>query len=161
MLTDMRADPRAGQLELLLRLVNLGLLEQMTQQLPSRPAEARREEIPVEVAIADWESEAEAVAALTVPRFDVDPAGVPSLHDDVTVLHDPRQDQWYLAVAGSLEYVLDDEWLTFVQHIDGQASVAEILASTGIDPEAVQAALADSIELGVVVVQRVPVGAKS
>ncbi|GIH10809.1 asparagine synthetase [glutamine-hydrolyzing] 2 [Rhizocola hellebori] len=161
MLADLQADSRAGQLEFLLRLVNLGLLEQMTAQLPARPVDAVRAAIPVEVRVADWESEADSLAQQTIPQIIIEPADVPVLDDDVTVLHDPRQDQWYLAVAGSLEYVLDAEWLTFVQHIDGHASVADILARTGIDAAAVGTALADSVELGIVVLQRLPLGVSS
>lgn len=81
-----------------------------------------REEYPV-----DGESGVDDVVALTTGARRWDGHSRLALADDAVLLRD-TDETWYVAVDGSLEYVLDHEepWLAFLRGLDGTSTVHQI-----------------------------------
>ncbi len=130
--------PAAGNVELLLNVVNLGLLDVMTAQLPAPPAQAAPRPIPVELSAPDWEHNASEIIALVVAEPEIDHEVAYSLADNVLLACVPAlPDTWFIAVDGSFEYEIsaadDSGWLALLQALDGHLTLAEALAKTGAD----------------------------
>ncbi|MFI8186221.1 asparagine synthase (glutamine-hydrolyzing) [Actinacidiphila glaucinigra] len=146
--------PMSGYVERLLPLLNLCLLDVMTTELPPPPSEsaARLPEIRPRVPVTDWDSEQEGLSrrVLTAPAWSE--RSVLRLADEVTLLRSSTDDTtWYLAVNGSLEYVLDDdsqEWLAFLRNLDGVHAVDEVCAIAGLSVGPLGALLDESVDLG-------------
>lgn len=149
----LRSDPAAGRVEFLLRLVNLGLLDQMIRQPPPAPVTWQALPVPVEVTIAGWPAERARLEAQILGREPLTADVVPALADDVLLLHAQHdQDLWYLAVDGSLEYVLseseDPGWLGVLRLIDGERSLGQILTASGSRYQDIHTPLWEAAELG-------------
>jgi asparagine synthase (glutamine-hydrolysing) len=150
-----RLEDDPGQdLEHLLRLVNLGLLEQMVAELPAPPITWPAAPLPRELEVTSWELEREAIRAEVLPSRPVPLDAVPRLGDGVMLLRpEPEDGTWFLVVDGSLEYVIDEEedaeWLRFLRALDGRRELGEILSETGCELEALHALLAEAAEVGV------------
>jgi asparagine synthase (glutamine-hydrolysing) len=145
------ADPTGDRVEILLRLVNLGLLEQMTSALPEPPVATRFDRVPVALSIEDWAGTREKIELLTVPRPRIEPDQVVRRGAGVTLVSNVDEPTTcYVAVDGTLEYVVDGgsdpEWLGFLLAVDGRRSVAEILARTGADLDRVYPLLQEAVE---------------
>ncbi len=122
-------------LELLLRLVNLGLLDEMTQSLPpTRPSDAA---LPVEV--GDERSRA-GQREVVFGRQSTDPDQVLRLGDHVLLL-DGSDGQAFLAVNGELKFVLDHEtdaaWLATLRGFDGVTGLALVCSQAGSELDSV------------------------
>lgn len=154
-LNGMRDRPGTPDIEFLLRLVNLGLLDQMTRQLPTLPVDAPRRELPSTVSTMD-------VAALSGRMYDsVEPLphDLITLGDQVQVVHahtDPTV--LYIAVDGQFEYVVDStddpDWHAFLCAVDGERSLAQVLATAATSLPAVTTTLRDAVDLGIIVTTR-------
>ncbi|MFH8337115.1 asparagine synthase (glutamine-hydrolyzing) [Streptomyces sp. AM6-12] len=152
-LRRLEQDPSAGHVELLLRVVNLGLLERMTRDLPTPHVESRKAPVPQSVPVTDWAAEREAVEARVVRRPEVTQEQVLELPEHVLLLHSADEPAvWYLVVDGSIEYVLDEvenpDWLRFLHALDGKRPYGELVAALGADPAAVTPLAAEALELG-------------
>ncbi len=139
-------------LELLLRLVNLGLLDEMTQSLP--PTQSSNAALPVEVGGERTRAEQR---ALVFGAPTVDPALVLRLGDDVLLL-DGADGQSFVAVNGELRFVMDHEadagWLGVLRGIDGATDLAAACAKAGCELESVTELVDQSLLFGLLV----PVG---
>jgi asparagine synthase (glutamine-hydrolysing) len=151
MLARMTADPESERVEMLLRLVNLGLLEQMTADLPEPPVTTAFDRLPVALPIADWAGQRDKIELLTVPRPRVGLDDVVRRGAGVTLVSavdDPAI--CYVVVDGALEYVVDGDadadWLRFLLAVDGERSVAQIVAQTGCEFDRVEPLLQDALE---------------
>jgi asparagine synthase (glutamine-hydrolysing) len=152
-LRGLEAQPSAD-VELLLRLVNLGLLEQMLADLPSPPVEWPAQPLPREVEVTDWELDGAAIRAEVLPARPLPLDAVPQLADGVLLVRaEPEDGTWFLVVDGSLEYVIDEDedadWLRFLRAVDGTRELGEILADTGAELEALQGLLDEALDVGV------------
>ena len=152
-LRSLEARPSAD-VELLLRLVNLGLLEQMLADLPPPPVEWPAQPVPREVEVTDWELDGAAIRAEVLPARPLPHDAVPRLADEVLLVRaEPEDGTWFLVVDGSLEYVIDEEedadWLRFLRAVDGTRELGEILADTGSELEALQGLLDEALDVGV------------
>jgi asparagine synthase (glutamine-hydrolysing) len=157
-LATLRRDPAAGGVEVLLRLVSLGLLESMVRDLPPAMVDSPRAAVAQGLVVPEWD--ATTMAALTMPVVEMDVSLTPALAGHVVLLVPPgRDDIGYLAVDGSLEYVADGDWLEFLSLVDGAASVRDILAKMGREVEAILEPLTDSVQLGLLEVTKVGVAA--
>ncbi len=155
MLGRLQADPSSGHVEFLLSLVNLGLMEQMTETLPGPHCRAEAAPVPLSVDVTDWDAESERIEAVVVRRPPIGPDAVASLADSALLLRDGAQESvWYIAVNGEIEFVLDEEetpqWLRLLRAMDGQHTVGELLDKLGDDLESVHEHLTDAVDLGVV-----------
>ncbi|MFJ8011893.1 asparagine synthase (glutamine-hydrolyzing) [Streptomyces sp. NPDC096339] len=152
-LRTLQRDPSRGHVELLLRVVNLGLLEQMTLERPAPHIDSAAAPVALRVPVADWDAERELVEEQVVPRAELDPSGVLALDESVLLLCDPAEPaQWYLLVDGTTEYVLDadedPDWVRLLRGLDGKRPLAEVLADLDIEAAAVAPLVAESLELG-------------
>jgi asparagine synthase (glutamine-hydrolysing) len=152
-LRSLEASPSAD-VELLLRLVNLGLLEQMLADLPPPPVEWPAQPVPREVEVTDWELDSAAIRAEVLPARGLPVDAVPRLADGVLLVRaEPEDGTWFLVVDGSLEYVIDEEedadWLRFLRAVDGTRELGEILGDTGSELEALQGLLDEALDVGV------------
>lgn len=139
MLRRLENEPEPWDFEYLLRLVNLGLLDQMARELPVTPLAAPTYRVVTSAEVDDWERDGEVVAARVRQRARPEPDQVVGFTDDVLLVNAPdTPDRLYIAVNGAFEYVVDrDEdpaWWTFLREVDGKHTVAELLQSSG-DPE--------------------------
>ncbi|MER7208142.1 asparagine synthase (glutamine-hydrolyzing) [Streptosporangium sp. NPDC000239] len=136
-----------AQVEILLRLVNLGLLSQMVSDLP--PPVVDMSAGPVPVALGG-ENEARTEEILGCAPS-VEPGSVPAQEDGFLLLADTTAEgTWYVAVDGAVRYVLekDDDWLDLLRSVDGARSVAEIAELTGRPGDQVARQVAEAVEHG-------------
>ncbi|MET7573521.1 asparagine synthase (glutamine-hydrolyzing) [Streptomyces sp. NPDC005492] len=136
-------------LELLLRLVNLGLLDEMTQSLPpTRPSEAA---LPVEVS---GERSREEQRELVFGRPTVDSGLVLRLGDDVLLL-DGADGQSFVAMNGELRFVIDHDtdaaWLSVLRGLDGATDLGSVCARADCELESVTELVDQSLLMGLLV----------
>ncbi|MGW7534884.1 asparagine synthase (glutamine-hydrolyzing) [Amycolatopsis sp. NPDC054798] len=155
-LRGLEKDLTPFDVEYLLRLVNLGLLDQMTRSMPALPVDAPRYEILPVADEADWEDDGARLAARLrrVPAPQPDEAV--EFGEDVLLVHAPDDPSTlYLAVDGRFEYVVDadeaPEWWAFLRGIDAQRTVAEIVAAAGLQYDDVHETLRDALDAGLLV----------
>jgi asparagine synthase (glutamine-hydrolysing) len=155
-----RLEQRPGpDVELLLRLVNAGLLEQMVAEVPEPPISWPAQPLPRELHVTSWDAERDAIEDELLPRGPLPLDAVPDFADDVLLVRaePPERATWFLVVDGSLEYVIDEaedaEWLGFLRAVDGERELGEILARLGDGLDALEPVLREAIEVGVLVLR--------
>ena len=141
-------------IEFMLRLVNLGLLDQMVRSLPAFPVDVPRAEVLRAIEITDWESEGHGVAD-RMHRV-AEPAGdsVIAFGPEVLLVHAPSDpDVLYVAVDGRFEYVAetgeDPHWCAFLKAVGEGGTLADILTRGGLEYPDVKSALRDALDAGV------------
>jgi asparagine synthase (glutamine-hydrolysing) len=130
--------PTSGQLELLLRVVNLGLLDQLSSEpqphhyrlIPSATAER--------VVVDDWATDATAVSSRVLATLHIDGDSVLELDDSVLLLHgDAESTDWFVLVDGQIMFVIDEiedaSWLGLLRALDGKRSVNELVGEDGFE----------------------------
>ncbi|WP_433386939.1 asparagine synthase (glutamine-hydrolyzing) [Micromonospora sp. KLBMP9576] len=155
-LRRLREDPTSGHVEFLLRVVNLGLLEQMTNELPGHPLGAGAASVPERIVVHDWDLQLSETEASVLRRPPVAPNAVVALADNVLLLHSPADPaSWYIVVDGAIEFVVDETespvWLALLRALDGVRSIASLLSELDSDPDEVQELLLEAIDAGVLV----------
>lgn len=156
-LRRLETNPQSGRVELLLRLVNLGLLEQMTQQaaLPSTPYAIG--EMPTAVDVKDWEEAKMEIESRSLGRQPLDGSLVLKLGENVMIL-DSTGDQWtsYIALDGQLEYVVDGYaepcWLEFLREVDGERSIEKIVNGLRSGNDGVDRLICEALDFGILTV---------
>jgi asparagine synthase (glutamine-hydrolysing) len=121
-LAEAAEDPTTERVEMLLRLVNLGLLAGMLADLPAPLVGTPAGPAPRAVPLTDT------VAAGLGLRPPVAADAVVRLRPGVLLLNGGST--WYLAVDGSLEFEPEDEWLRVLQGVDGVRTAGEVVAGT-------------------------------
>jgi asparagine synthase (glutamine-hydrolysing) len=125
----------ASGVEMLMRVVNMGLLAEMAAA-PPRLADLS----PGAVRISEASVDADATeGALTSRRSAHD---VPALAEGVQLLTDARG-EWFLLHEGQIEYVFEDgnPTLAVLTQIDGETPFGEVIDKSGVDEEKVRADL--------------------
>ncbi|MER5642200.1 asparagine synthase (glutamine-hydrolyzing) [Kitasatospora sp. NPDC002227] len=135
-LRRLREDREHGSLELLLRVVNLGLLERMTEQLPPEPSAVPTTTTLRSVPVEDWDESAAELGELTLHRPEIAPDAAYTLGPQVLLAAaDDGQGTWYVIVDGAVEYVVeetaDETWLALLRGLDGSCSLREAVAKAG------------------------------
>ncbi|MEV8509751.1 asparagine synthase (glutamine-hydrolyzing) [Actinoplanes sp. NPDC051475] len=147
-------DPGSGHVEQVMRVVNLGLLDAMTQSMPARPAVAARAALPVALDGRTWLDAPAETARRVLQLADLGPTDVPSLRPGTSLLHDPAVQMWYVAVDGVLEYEIDADsdpsWLAFLRAVDGQRCLDDVLGSIEVSLADVTEQLQSAVEIGLV-----------
>lgn len=123
--------PTPGGLELLLRVVNLGLMEQLSADPPGHHHLCAAAAVPAREIVPAWTPQ---VARELTERLgaatQVDPAAVPTLDDSVLLLHGDDGTEWFVVVDGQIEFVVDEledaAWLSVLRGMDGRRSLAEL-----------------------------------
>jgi asparagine synthase (glutamine-hydrolysing) len=156
-LRTVTANPDSEQAVLLLRLVNLGLLDQMLRDLPPPLVDQPAAALPRSVLVADWSRERGAIEGLVLDRPALRGDLVPRLLPGVELLRpvaDPELT--YVAVDGAIEYVLSEEnaaWRGFVERVDGVRSLGELAASLGCGLDALAADLYEALDCAVLLLE--------
>ncbi|MGW0589565.1 asparagine synthase (glutamine-hydrolyzing) [Streptosporangium sp. NPDC002607] len=153
-LRRLEANPQSGRVELLLRLVNLGLLEQMVRQPAPPPTPYAIGEVPTVVKINDWEEARMEIESRSVGRRPLDRSLVLKLGENVMIL-DSTGDKWtsYIAFDGQLEYVVDGYaepcWLQFLREVDGKRSIEKIVSSIRGGMDEVEKLIWEALDCGI------------
>jgi asparagine synthase (glutamine-hydrolysing) len=145
------ADPLAMHAELVIRLVNMGLLDRNIARADLAVASPALEAITVR----DWDEEERAVARrLGVDEPAIDLAQVPAFADGagLAVAVSPTSEA-VLLKDGQVCFTLDPSgpWFETLRAVDGQANVAELLERIGARPEDVLPQLTEAVEAGILV----------
>ncbi len=144
----------APQVEIVLRVVNMGLLAAMVSDLPSPTATTPIGPVRERLAITDWSAQRADIERRIGLRPRIDPDAVPALPANVLLLGDAkRSGVWYVAVDGSVEYELDGSEptvLRLLQEFDGRRTLATILTGLDTRREAVEDALIDLMDMNLV-----------
>jgi len=131
------------RLELALRVVNMGLLSQLVEQAATMSVTPQAAP-PIECAVSGWDQpELEKAVGLS-PVWQLD--SVPRLAPEVLLLARPSSSEWFVAVDGSIEYVLDEDEpaaLGLLRAIDGERSLRVILDQLGCTDAEVEDTLAE------------------
>ncbi|POX58224.1 asparagine synthase (glutamine-hydrolyzing) [Streptomyces sp. Ru62] len=143
--------PLSAHVERLLPLLNLCLLDAMVTELPPPLVESAVLLPAVRPAhpVTDWDTAAPEIESLVFAPSRWTGQSVLAPADHVTLLTD-TDGTAYLAVDGSLEYVLegDGDWTALLHALDGTRTLAEACAERGSAPDSFRQLLDDSLDLG-------------
>ncbi|WP_069742988.1 asparagine synthase (glutamine-hydrolyzing) [Streptomyces sp. EN23] len=144
------SDAPSIDVQLVLRLVNLGLLARMAEDMPPPLVTTSAGPVPQSLTVSDWDAERVGVEERIGVAPSLAPGLVVGLAPEVLLLSAPGEDGiWFLAVNGTLEYVVDEEpWLSFLRAVDGRRPLGEILTDCGIELGAVRDDLVGAMEHG-------------
>ena len=155
MLRRLERDPMAGHVEFLLRVVNLGLLEQLATELPAAThARVEKPPIPVAVPVSSWDEQREEIEAAVLRRPPVDFTAPTGLRDGVMLLRSAHAEtMWYVVIDGTVEYELDEtestEWLDLLRAVDGVRPLGAVVDALGRTRRSVEPLIAEAFEIGV------------
>ncbi|GIE86444.1 asparagine synthase (glutamine-hydrolyzing) [Actinoplanes regularis] len=153
-LKDLRERPADAQVEIALRVVNLGLLSAMAHDLPAPVKQLPLSAPPSSVEVADWAAQERTLEEVTGLSLGLRPDDVPRLAPSVLLLTEPADERRrYLAVDGVIEYVLDDDepqYRDFLARVDGVTRLQEVLQEIECDWTSAERMLRDLVEQGVV-----------
>lgn len=157
MLRRLEREPEPWDFEYLLRMVNLGLLDQMARELPTPPAQVPAYRIMTSVPVEDWDRDSAAVATRIGQRPQLAPDGVVEFAEDVLLVHEPdAPERLYIAVDGAFEFVVDrddnPDWWGFLRAVDGKKTFAELLEDVSDPQDAVVDMVREAIESRVLTV---------
>lgn len=150
----LRDQPARGHVEFLLRVVNLGLLDQML----SAPCHAMADQpitIQEELRVRDWDAQRQEIEGQILGARPLDMDAVPALADDVMLVQAvPPDGTYYVVVEGSIEYVVDDDaaagWLGVLLEMDGERTLGQVLGAVGASAEVLEQPFRDAVDAGVV-----------
>ncbi|WP_442756448.1 asparagine synthase (glutamine-hydrolyzing) [Methylocystis sp. JAN1] len=159
-------DPEYANVDMVLDLVNMGLLAAMGRT----PLEACAWEGPLpvtEVAIDDWSAWRQKFGISLVRRAPtLDRDSVLCFADGIRIVcseaGDPRLKEdgdYYILRHNALEFALEPQlkpWVRFLRHVDGAQSVAEILDEIGMSDAEVWKHLEEAVEYNVLCVVSPP-----
>jgi asparagine synthase (glutamine-hydrolysing) len=144
------SDPANPQVEMALRVVNLGLLAGMVADVPPPTKDTPASPVRLSLPVSDWEAQRVEIEHVVGLRPDIDVTAVPRLADDALLLMRPSDTgTWFLAIDGTIEYVLDDDapaYRDFLLRVDGTTSLAAILDNMGSTLDAMYQIVTDLVE---------------
>lgn len=151
-------DPEVMNMEFFLRLVNMGLLQQMAESLGTRFESADNVIVLPARAIEDWEQEEEEIRLQLATRREINIEDVPMFAPDVSLMkRDDAFDEGevYIVFDQKVEYILTDEeclpWLQVLRNVDGKKTLAHILEQTAVSESEIRKYLEEAIDFGVLV----------
>ncbi|WP_240137683.1 asparagine synthase (glutamine-hydrolyzing) [Streptomyces sp. MUM 178J] len=155
-LSRLQRNPDAGHPEQLLRLINMGLLDNMVRELPAHPATAPAGDTPVSLKVTDWASESSRIEAVVIRSSGLTEASVLSLGEGVLLLRQhAAPDNWLVSVDGQLEFEINERedggWLRFLQALDGVRPLKEAAAEAGCTLDDIWPLINESAETGLLV----------
>ncbi|OJF12825.1 asparagine synthase (glutamine-hydrolyzing) [Couchioplanes caeruleus] len=146
------ADPTSSQIEMALRVVNLGLLAAMAVDLPPATRSTPSGSVRPSLSVQDWAGQRAKVELSVGLRPTLAAGLVPRLADGVLLLTRPAEsDRWYLAVDGVIEYVLDGDNPTYrdlLTRVDGQTSLGMLLDDLDVTLDDLRPVLTDLTDQG-------------
>ncbi|WP_405527717.1 asparagine synthase (glutamine-hydrolyzing) [Streptomyces canus] len=126
-------DTDSPQVEILLRVVNMGLLAEMAAKPP------RLDDLSAGTALSSLGGPVADAGELFALRRDFDTGGVLRLTDDATLLTDDAG-AWFLLREGQIEYVFEDDSpvLLVLRRLENSASLGGALEAAGADLDEVR-----------------------
>ncbi|MFO0751503.1 MAG: asparagine synthase-related protein [Myxococcota bacterium] len=157
LLEDCARDPQRGSSQVLLTLVNLGLLERMAKDAAARPGPTSA--IPALSSIDRWDEDA-IVRRLAQAPVDIGLDTVLAFAPGVELVLKDRADSptptWYVVVNDAVRYVLDEPdtraWCEVLRRVDGVRPLRAILAELDLALAEVSKHAAEALAFDVVVV---------
>ncbi|WP_327749795.1 asparagine synthase (glutamine-hydrolyzing) [Streptomyces europaeiscabiei] len=137
-------DTDAPSVELLMRVVNMGLLAEMAAHPPQLD---RMTAGPVRSALQAGRHPVADTEGLFAPARDYDPARIPVPAKGLLLLSGTDGD-WYLANDGQIEFVLEEDSaiLRVLRCMDGESTLASVLTESGVGLEGVRAQLDELVD---------------
>jgi asparagine synthase (glutamine-hydrolysing) len=150
-LSALRLDVEPYRVELVLRLVNIGLLEQLVGGVLAR----KENGVPLpEVLTSDAASDELQVADALAEADRVPAAAIPVLRRNVLLLTTSAiEPERFVVVDGQIRFTLDagaDAWWEAMHLMDGTRCFGDICAEIGVTMEELEAEIATAIEYGLV-----------
>jgi asparagine synthase (glutamine-hydrolysing) len=144
------AESPSLDIQLVLPLVNLGLLASMAAELPPPLVTTSAGPVPTALPVVDWQAERVGIEERLGVATPLGPELVLELAPETMLLCSPGvAETWFLAVEGTIEYVVEEEpWLSFLRAVDGTRSLGEVLAAIGAQLSAVREELVMALEHG-------------
>lgn len=154
LLRRLQDNPGGGTTELLLRLINLGLLEAMTTDVPAARIDTVQCEIPGRLAIDGWEAaETSLKQTFSGPVRTLWDVPV-RLADGIMILDasaDPAVS--FVTVEGTIEYVVESGsppgWRDLLRAVDGTKTLSELVGKIGAEIGDIEEPLRDAVNLGI------------
>lgn len=157
LVADLTDRPGSAEVELLLRVVNFGLLESMTADVPAARVDLPTSAVPLELTVDDWDTAECEIAELfgTQPQLLLD-WPVELATNVILAADSARPGVHYLIMDGEIEYVIDDDapanWLALLQAADGVTTLGELIAQVGATVEDMREVLQDALAAAVLTV---------
>jgi len=148
---SLQRDPGLGSLELVLRVVNLGLLDAMLDELPP-PLVADKGNLTPAISIGETGSIQRELQGRNLEGFDVCPDCVPALTEGTMVVRaDSPPGATLLISHGSVRFVVEDEaWREMLRAVDGRTPIGELVERGGVPFAQIEPSLDVALEAGVV-----------
>lgn len=155
-------DPEVMNMEFFLRLINMGLLQQMAEQMTVKFENSEQTVVLSSRPIQNWEEEAEEIRLqLAARRTAINLDDVLMFAPDVSLMKRETHDdtgEFYIVVDQHIEYILTEDeaapWLKVLRQIDGEKSLRDILNQTGVTESEARKFLEEAIDYGVVVMSK-------
>ncbi|PEW37834.1 asparagine synthase (glutamine-hydrolyzing) [Bacillus thuringiensis] len=150
-------DSELTNVEFLLRLVNMGLLEQMAIKQSNNPLKTRDIIKVKELKINDWLLEEEQISTQLGLDKSIDLNKIPRFTDGVLLVKNQGINNggclFYLIINGVIEFSINKDdnplWLNFLLTIDGKQTLKEIFETLGIEGIEVMEEINQSIEFNI------------
>ncbi|HEX2418457.1 MAG TPA: asparagine synthase-related protein, partial [Micromonosporaceae bacterium] len=143
-------DPTGAEIEIALRIVNLGLLSGMIAELPRPTNDTPAGTIPQSIEVRVWDDQVAEVERHVGLRPTVTADLVPQLAPGVQLLTNPAEPGvWYVTVNGAIEYVVDDDeprYRDLLRQCDGSTPLREMLDDLGCTLDDLYPTIADLLE---------------
>ncbi len=154
-LAAVQRDPEAEHAELLLRLVNMGLLDRLAREAAPPPGA----EVPIlpAIAIDDWEADTSRIARALDPGAAIDVDAVLDFAANAYLVQRERTAEWCIVVDDQVRYVVDQTtaaWLALLRQLDGQRPLRELLQQLDCPLAAIAAPLAEALDYRVIIATR-------
>ncbi|MFD1888415.1 asparagine synthase (glutamine-hydrolyzing) [Paenibacillus wenxiniae] len=155
---ELNRDPEVNNLEFLLRLVNMGLLNNMAENMDVKFDNAESFNILPNFNINDWDVEEEDIKLKFAKRRDeINNQEILTLAPNVLLVRaekNHQDDDLYIVINEKIEYVVSNtdsrDWLNFLIEIDGSKSVGEILVEKDINEANIRKYLEEAIDYGII-----------
>ncbi len=155
---ELPEDPEYGHLPQLLRLVNLGLLEQLVRDVPALADMPETMTVLEEADGTQFDEAADELQLDLASRRDIDLDRALALGETIQLVRSesPEHDGgiFYLAVDDKLQYELERSemapWIEVLRRLDGKRSLAGILDETGIAEADIRKHLEEALDYDVV-----------
>lgn len=162
---ELSQDPEVMNMEFFLRLVNMGLLQQMAKSMDVRFENADNAIILLDYPIEDWEKDEQKIRLqLASSRSSINLEHIPRFAPEVSLMK--RDDSFdkgevYLVFNNRVEFVLTEEeassWLRVLRQIDGEKSFNQILEETGVTESEIRKFLEEALDFGVLVIMEMDI----
>ncbi|HAA23735.1 MAG TPA: asparagine synthase (glutamine-hydrolyzing) [Cytophagales bacterium] len=153
-------DPEHSKINSLLPILNMGLLQGMAERasvqsflsVDDSPLKLTEDTPLQEYEIADWETQLESLRVeLALSERTINTNNVLRFSNHVYLLKSHHQEGvWKIEIDSELTYLLEEEemphWIRFLQEVDGERTIAELLTATGLSMGQVRKSMEEALD---------------